>query len=60
MARRRHHRRRKNPMGEDLVVGIIGAGMGALITYFYLQTVSNASAAALTPAGTAANPANAG
>jgi hypothetical protein len=46
-------------MGEDLVVGLIGAGMGALITYFYLQTVSNASAA-LPAAGTAANPANAG
>ena len=38
MARRRH-RRRKNPMGEDLVIGLIGAGMGAVIAYFYVKNL---------------------
>ena len=37
MARRRRHR--KNPVGEDLVIGLIGAGMGALITYFYVKNL---------------------
>ena len=41
MARRRH-RRRKNPLGEDLVIGLIGAGMGALIAYFYVNSISTA------------------
>jgi hypothetical protein len=41
MARRRH-RRRKNPLGEDLVIGLIGAGMGALITYFYVNSITTA------------------
>jgi hypothetical protein len=43
MARRRH-RRRKNPLGEDLVIGLIGAGMGALITYFYVNSITTAGA----------------
>jgi hypothetical protein len=46
MARRR--RRRKNPMGEDLVVGLIGAGMGALITYFYVTNLPKSTTAVTT------------
>jgi hypothetical protein len=34
MARRRRHR--KNPVGEDMVIGLLGLGMGALIAYFYV------------------------
>jgi hypothetical protein len=52
MARR--HRRRKNPLGEDLVIGLIGAGMGALITYFYVNSVVTAGTTTATlPATTA-------
>ena len=51
MARRRH-RRRKNPLGEDLVIGLIGAGMGALITYFYVNTVTSAATTSALPTGT--------
>jgi hypothetical protein len=50
MARRRH-RRRKNPLGEDLVIGLIGAGMGALITYFYVNSITTAGSAALPATG---------
>lgn len=38
MARRRH-KRRKNPVGEDIVVGALGAVMGAVITYFYVTNL---------------------
>jgi hypothetical protein len=40
--KKRHGRRRKNPLMGDLLPAAIGAGMGALITYFYVSSLKTA------------------
>lgn len=56
MARRRRSSRRKNPLGEDLIVLGIGAAGGALAMYLYSQAVlgnaGTGTAAAALPAAT--------
>jgi hypothetical protein len=41
-------------MGEDMVVGLVGAGMGALITYFYLKNLPSSTTAVTTTGTTGA------